>query len=152
MESSIDPYDLVRVVQYRFRIVLTEDAIVKEMENHACVPLVVGILFCQRIKIHLLLLLHGKSAVIWRTVVIIHQVVMGYHQFNSYKKFLHQREDGIKTWCCCKKFQIHRSLLEWVTQSNNALATVLTLSSMSRFDDSTIFHKNSQSCSTTSSS
>ena len=69
MESS-DPYDLVRVVQYRFRIVLTEDAIVKEMENHACVPLVMGILFCLENKNTSTSTSTGKSAVIFGVFII----------------------------------------------------------------------------------
>jgi len=159
--GGIDPYDMVRVV--KVSNCLTEDDIVKELENHACVPLAAAPRGNLLPWWEFVLLENkntstststGKSAVIWR---IHHSLGDGIALVQLVQEIFTNAKTGQKLGAAAaaaasknttttatndtsKKFQIHLSPLEWVTQSFTALATVLTLP-MSRFDDSTIFHK-----------
>jgi hypothetical protein len=152
--TKIDPYDFVRVV--KVSDCLTEDGILKKMEDQACVPLADAprgqflpwwefVLFentnTSDTKIK------GRSAVIWR---IHHSLGDGISLVQVVEEMFFNAKTGQKLGApskesssradISKKFQIRRSPFEWIFQSVKAISTVLALP-ISRFDDPTMFHE-----------
>jgi hypothetical protein len=152
--TKMDPYDLVRVI--KVTDCLTEDDILKKMEDQACVPL------ADAPRGHLLpwwefvlfentstssgTKIKGKSAVIWR---IHHSLGDGISLVQVVEEMFFNAKTGQKLGApsnnsspvdISKKFQIRRSPFEWIFQSIKAVYTVLALP-ISKFDDPTMFHE-----------